>query len=316
MHSHSIEPWTHDHVFLGAGHRRNERRVWLVVALTVVMMIGEIAGGHIFGSLALTADGWHMSTHAAALGISGAAYLLARRHRHNARFTFGTGKFGDLAAFTSAILLAVVAAAIVYESMLRLGAPVAIHYRDAIAIAVLGLSVNLVSALLLGHDDHHGHSHGHEHRHEGAPHGHAHHDHNMRSAYLHVLADAATSVAAIAGLSIAWRFDWPFIDPLVGLLGAAVIASWAVSLIRSCSAVLLDTVPDSHLETMIRQRLELKDDRITDLHLWRVGPGHAAAVIALVSDRPKPPSVYKKRLAGLRGLSHITLEVEQCPDHR
>jgi len=307
MHSHSVEPWTHGHVFLGARHRRNERRVWAVVALTVVMMLGEIVGGHIFGSLAVVADGWHMSTHAAALGIAGLAYLYARRHSQDPRFTFGTGKLGDLAAFTSAILLAAIALAIAYECVERLNAPIVIYYREAIAIAGLGFAVNIVSAWLLRHDHHHHAGPGHEHG--------RHHDRNMRAAYVHVVADAATSAAAVCGLGVAWRFGWPWIDPVVGLVGAAVIVSWALTLIRDCGAVLLDVVPDRRIEGAIRARLEANGERVTDLHLWRVGPGHQAAVIALVTDDPKPPSVYKKRLAGLHGLSHVTIEVEPCPDH-
>lgn len=302
MHTHSFDRWTHDHVFLGSRHERNERRTWAVVALTTLLMIGEIAGGHVFGSLALVADGWHMSTHAAALAIAAFAYMYARRHRNDPRFTFGTGKLGELAAFTSAVLLAVIAVGIAYECALRLTAPVAIYYREAIAIATLGLAVNVLSAWLLRDDhdhDHHGH----------------HHDSNMRAAYVHVLADAATSVAAIAGLALAWRFDWPWADPVVGLIGAGVIVSWAVRLIRDCGAVLLDTVPDRKLETLIRSRLELQGDRVSDLHLWRVGPGHQAAVISIVSDNPKAPAVYKKRLASLPGLSHVTVEVEHCGGH-
>jgi cation diffusion facilitator family transporter len=307
MHTPSVEPWIHGHVFLGERHQRNERRVWAVVALTVAMMLGEIVGGHLVGSLAVIADGWHMSTHAAALGIAGSAYLYARRHRNDPRFTFGTGKLGDLAAFTSAILLAVIALAIAYECVQRLNSPIVIYYREAMAIAGLGFVVNIVSALLLRHDHHHHADSDHDHAH--------HHDRNLRAAYIHVLADAATSVAAVGGLAIAWWFDWPWVDPVVGLVGAAVIASWALTLIRDCGAVLLDVVPDHRIEDTIRTRLEANGERVTDLHLWRVGPGHQAAVIALVTDDPKPPSVYKKRLSGLHGLSHVTIEVERCPDH-
>jgi cation diffusion facilitator family transporter len=301
MHTHSIDRWTHDHVFLGARHARNERRTWAVVGLTALMMVGEIIGGHVFGSLALVADGWHMSTHAAALSIAGFAYMYARRHRDDPRFTFGTGKLGDLAAFTSAILLAAIAAGIAYECVLRLASPVTIYYREAIAIAALGLAVNIASAWLLRDD--------HEH------HGHQHHDRNMRAAYVHVLADAATSVAAIAGLAAAWRFGWHWADPIVGLIGSGVIVSWALRLIRDCGAVLLDTVPDKKLETLIRSRLELQNDRVSDLHLWRVGPGHQAAIVSIVTDNPKPPAAYKKRLASLRNLCHVTIEVEDCGGH-
>jgi cation diffusion facilitator family transporter len=209
MHTHSTERWQHSHAFLGERHERHERRTWIVVALTAVMMVGEIVGGHAFGSLALVADGWHMSTHAAALGIAGLAYLFARRHKEDARFTLGTGKFGDLAAFASAIILGMIALAI--EAITRLQAPVSIAFPEAIAIATLGLAVNLVSAWLLRDDHDHAHHHEHaDHRHEPAGH-HHHHvgaDLNLRAAYVHVLADALTSVLAIAGLIAAWSLNW------------------------------------------------------------------------------------------------------------
>ena len=313
MHSHSLDQWTHDHVFLGAKHADNERRTWFVVALTALMMVGEITAGSLFGSMALLADGWHMATHAAALGIAAAAYLFARQHAGNSRFAFGTGKFGDLAAFSSAIILGLVAVQIFYESALRLVHPVAIAYGEAIAVAALGLGVNLVSAWLLrdahGHHHDHGHSHGHAH-------GHHHHDNNLRAAYIHVLADAATSVLAIAALVTAMYSQWVWADPAVGIIGSLVIASWAYGLIRDSGAVLLDVSVDKDLEAVIRDRIETRGDRVTDLHLWQVGPGHRAAVISLVSDQPLQPAIYKRRLKGLRALSHVTVEVERCPhDH-
>jgi cation diffusion facilitator family transporter len=313
MHEHSLAQWTHEHVFLGPKHDHNERRTWFVVALTAVMMVGEIAAGSIFGSMALLADGWHMATHACALGIAAAAYLFARQHARNSHFAFGTGKFGDLAAFSSAIILAMIAVQIAYESVLRLINPVPIAYGEAIAVAVLGLAVNLVSAWLLrdSHDhDHHsrGHSHaGHDHG------GHRHHDNNLRAAYVHVLADAATSVLAIAALVTAMYAGWVWADPAVGIVGAVVIASWALGLIRDSGAVLLDVSVDKKLEAVIRDRLETRGDLVSDLHLWQVGPGHRAAVISIVSDNPLPPTIYKRRLRGLRGLSHVTIEVEVCP---
>jgi len=323
MHSHSIDQWTHDHVFLGAQHARNERRTWLVVALTVIMMVGEIAAGSLFGSMALLADGWHMATHAAALGIAGLAYQFARQYARHTRFAFGTGKFGDLAAFSSALILLIIAVQIAYESVLRLLAPVPIAYGDAIAVASLGLCVNLASAWLLRDShDHHGHSHardqeqGHDdHAHDEADthHYHHHRDNNLRAAYLHVLADAATSVLAIAALVVAMRAGCVWADPFVGLVGSLVIASWAFGLIRDAGSVLLDVSADKGLEGVIRARLETRGDRVTDLHLWQIGPGHRAAVIALLSERPLPPATYKKRLRGLKGLSHVTVEVELCP---
>jgi cation diffusion facilitator family transporter len=327
MHSHSIEQWTHQHAFLGDKHEENERRTWFVVVLTLVMMVGEIVAGSLFGSMALLADGWHMGTHAAALGIAAFAYRFARQHLGNAHFTFGTGKFGDLAAFSSAIILGLIAIQIAYESGLRLISPVPIDTREAIAVAVLGLCVNLVSAWLLrdGHDHHHGHDHGHGHVHHDDDHddahdhdhhdhhGHHHHDNNLRAAYIHVMADAATSVLAIGALVVARYSGWVWADPAVGLIGSVVIASWAFGLIRASGAVLLDVRADEKLEKVIRARLEAGDDRVTDLHLWQVGPGHRAVLVSLVSDKPKPPAVYKKRLSGLKGLSHVTVEVETCP---
>ena len=306
MHSHSIDQWTHDHVFLGSEHSRHERRTWFVVALTSVMMVGEIVVGWFSGSMALLADGWHMATHAAALGIAGLAYLFARRQAGNSHFSFGTGKFGDLAAFSSAIILAMIALQVAYESVLRLLHPVPIAYGEAIAVATLGLGVNLLSAWLLrdDHDHHHGHGHSHDHHH---------HDNNLRAAYIHVLADAATSILAIAALVVAMVSQWVWADPAVGIVGSLVIASWAYGLLRASGAVLLDVNADKNLEGIIRDRIETKGDRVTDLHLWQVGPGHRAAVISVISDHPLPPATYKRRLGGLRGLSHVTIEVETCP---
>jgi cation diffusion facilitator family transporter len=312
MHSHSLDQWTHDHLFLGPKHARYERRTWFVVALTAVMMVGEIVAGTLFGSMALLADGWHMATHAAALGIAALAYLFARRQASNTQFTFGTGKFGDLAAFASAIILAIVAIQIGIESAERLVRPVPIAYGEAIAVAVLGLAVNLVSAWLL-RESHDGHHHGHSHSHDQS-HGHSHgqRDNNLRAAYIHVVTDAATSVLAIAALVAAMVAQWTWADPAVGIIGAVVIAVWAWGLVRDSGAVLLDVNSDKKLEGVIRERLESRGDKVTDLHLWQIGPGHRAAVISLISDDPLPPADYKRRLSGLHGLSHVTVEVETC----
>jgi cation diffusion facilitator family transporter len=313
MHSHSVTPWTHGHAFLGEHHGEHERRTWSVVALTAVMMVVEIIGGSLFGSLALIADGWHMATHVAALAIAALAYLFARRHADDARFSLGTGKFGELAAFASAIILCMIALGIGYESVVRLLHPVVIHFREAVPIAALGLCVNLASAWLLRDTHDHGLS-----THEHGDHGHSAHEHgdhgdsNYRAAYVHVLADALTSVLAIAGLSLAWALGWNFMDPVVGLIGTIVIVSWGLTLLRSAGRVLLDTVPDPQLAQAIRQRIETGGDRVTDLHLWQVGPGHAAVMAAIVSDAPQPPSVYKQRLEGLAGLSHVIIEVNAC----
>ena len=307
MHSHTLDDWRHDHVFLGAAHDRNERRTWLVVGLTAAMMVAEIAGGTLFGSMALLADGWHMSTHAGALAIAAFAYRFARRHQSDPRFAFGTGKLGDLAGFASAVLLALIALLIGYESLMRMFQPVPIHYPEATAIAAVGLVVNLMSAWILGaaHDHHYHHDHDHgEHHHD--------HDHNLRAAFFHVVADALTSVLAIVGLLAAWGYGWTWLDPAIGLLGALVIAHWSWRLIREAGAVLLDAAPDAELAKAIRDRVEQGDDRIADLHVWRVGPGHHAAIVLLVSDSPLPALDYKMRLADLARLSHITVEVHRC----
>ncbi len=315
MHSHTLDNWRHEHVFLGAAHERNERRTWAVVALTSAMMAVEIAGGLLFGSMALLADGWHMSTHAGALAIAAFAYRYARRHARDPRFAFGTGKLGDLAGFASAIVLAMVALTLAWESLLRLYQPVAIQYAEATAIAVVGLAVNLLSAWMLGaghpHGHHHDHDHDHDDAHQHAGH-HAHDDHNMRAAFRHVLADALTSVLAIAGLGVAWAWGWTWLDPAVGILGAAVIALWSWRLVRDAGAVLLDAAPDAELIGRIRERLERGDDRIADLHVWRLGPGHHGAIVSLVADRPQPVEAYKALLSDVAGLSHVTVEVHRC----
>jgi len=325
MHTHSIRKWQHEHVFLGEKHHRHERRTWFVVALTTAMMIAEITGGTLFGSIALVADGWHMSTHAAALAIAALAYLFARRHAHDARFAFGTGKLGELAGFSSALILALIALMIGYESAIRLMHPVAIRFDEATAIAAIGLAVNVVSAWLLFDEDHHHghrHEHGDEHGHRrdhAHDHAHVHHHHkhdsNIRAAYTHVLADALVSVLVIVAL-LAGRFlDWIWLDPVIGIVGALVIAQWALSLIRTAGAVLLDMVPSGKLAAAIREHLEIEGDRVSDLHLWHLGPGHAGLIAAVVSDHPQDPAVYKKRLARIKGLSHVTIEVNPCADH-
>ncbi|KQU09499.1 CDF family Co(II)/Ni(II) efflux transporter DmeF [Rhizobium sp. Leaf453] len=330
----------HEHVFLGAGHQRNERRVWLVIALTASMMVAEIVAGNLYGSMALVADGWHMSTHAGAMLITALAYLYARRQARNPRFTFGTGKLGDLAGFASAIILGLIALVIAWESLLRLANPVEISFSQAIAVAVVGLAVNLVSAFLLKDDNghahgahshgshshsghgHHGHAHG-PHAH-GQPHSyspHAHHgdhhhshaparDNNLRSAYLHVMADALTSVLAILALLAGSFYGWLWLDPAMGIVGALVIARWSWGLIRQTGLILIDatdTVDDLQME--IRERIETPEETITDLHVWQVGPGHNAAIVAIATRHPNPPAFYKDKLAAVSGLSHLTVEV-------
>ena len=299
----------HTHVFLGENHDRNARRTWLVIALTATMMVGEIVAGSVFGSMALVADGWHMATHAAAMLITALAYLYARRNAHNPRFSFGTGKLGDLAAFASAVVLTLIALLIGWESLVRLYTPTAIDFPQAVAVAVLGLAVNLASAFLLrddhGHD--HGQDHGHAHDHGDAPA----HDLNLRAAYLHVLADALTSVLAIAALTLGSLYGWLWLDPAMGIVGGLVIARWSFGLIRNAGAVLIDYVePGEDLPDEIREAVEADGDEITDLHVWQLGPGHHGAIVALRSADPQPPAYYRAKLAHIHDLSHVTVEVE------
>jgi cation diffusion facilitator family transporter len=310
----------HSHVFLGAEHARNERRTWIVIALCGAMMLIEIVGGLMFGSIALVADGLHMSTHAGALFLAAMAYSLARRHAEDERFTFGAGKFGDLAGFTSAIVLAMIALLIGYEAIGRFFSPRPIQFAEAIPIAALGLGVNIASAFLLagghdhGHDHRHHHDHGPEHRHhDHEHHDHAHHrharDNNMRAAVIHVAADAAVSVLVITGLVLARLFGWLWMDAAAGLVGAVVIASWSFGLIRDTGAILLDMTPDRALAERIRALAEVDDDRVTDLHLWRLGPGHIGAIVSVATHSSRDSGAYRERLAGLPSLSHLTVEV-------
>jgi cation diffusion facilitator family transporter len=341
----------HRHVFLGSAHETNERRSWAVIVLCGVMMVAEIGGGILFGSIALVADGMHMSTHAGALLLAALAYSYARRHSDDPRFTFGTGKLGDLAGFSSAIVLLMISVLIGYEAVCRFIAPVPIHFHEAIPIAGLGLAVNLASAWLLGahehghdqhghgrahasphggghhhdhaghnhddHDLHHDHDREHEHDHDdrGREHRHAHaaahRDNNMRAAVVHVLADATVSLLVIVGLGLAWLFGWLWMDPLAGMIGAAVIVSWSRTLIRDTGAVLLDMAPDRHTIQSIRRVVETAGDRLTDLHVWRLGPGHLGVIVAVATDAPHDAAFYHARLAALPALSHVTIEVQR-----
>jgi cation diffusion facilitator family transporter len=406
----SITSHGHSHVFLGEGHEKSERKTWAVIWLCGAMMIAEIVGGLLFGSIALVADGMHMSTHAGALLLAALAYSYARRHANDPRFTFGTGKLGDLAGFTSAIILAMIALLIGYEAASRIFAPVPIHFREAIPIACFGLIVNITSAWLLsGGDHHHGHSHGHGHAHDG--HGHdearhiatstgpvvldifedgvpprfrlhpengptlsaqavsvetvrpdgdrqmfafaardnflesvdeipephafvvqvhldaeshsvtfeehehadevAHRDNNMRAAIVHVMADAAVSVLVIIGLLLASAFGWFWMDPLAGIVGACVIASWSYALIRDTGAILLDMNPDKRTADKVRRAIEDDGDEVSDLHLWRLGPGHLGAIVSIVTRKARASAYYRARLAAIPSLSHLTIEVQQ-----
>jgi cation diffusion facilitator family transporter len=404
---------SHSHVFLGEGHDKNERRTWAVIVLCAVMMVAEIIGGLLFGSIALVADGLHMSTHASALLLAALAYRFARRHADDPRFSFGTGKLGDLAGFSSAIVLAMIAILIGYEAVSRLFAPVPISFNEAIPIAVLGLIVNIASVLLLsggGHDHGHSHDHaqddadaGHDHdetrdlqtsvgritveifengvpprfrltsagnslraddvtietvrgdgtrqvfamterygyleaigeipephtftarvllngggevhtaefaEHEHA-HGAAHRDNNMRAAIIHVLADAVVSVLVIVGLLLGRTFGWLFMDPVAGICGAVVIASWSYGLVRDTGAILLDMNPDRGMAEKVRATIERDGDRLEDLHLWRLGPGHLGAILSVVTTKPRDAGHYRRLLGHFRNLSHVTVEVQQ-----
>jgi len=324
-----------NHVFLGAQHDENAKRTRIVMAITLTLMVAEIAGGWLFGSMALLADGWHMATDAGSLAIAAAAYAFARRHQEDPRFSFGTGKIGDLAAFASAVVLAVVALLLATESIGRIFSPVEVMFREALIVAAIGLVANLTGAfILLGGGDHgHGHSHGaghaHHHHHDHA--GHDHHDHapekrslfarfrqpagagdnNLRAAYLHVLADAATSITAIAGLAIGGAFGIVWIDPAIGLFGAGMIGLWSFRLMKETGAILVDAVPDRSLLETVRRRLEAAGGRVTDLHLWRVGPGHNALVASVETDKDDAFEDCCERIEDLPGLSHVTIEVRK-----
>lgn len=304
----SADRFSHDHQFLGASHDENARRTLWVVALTFVMMIGEIAAGYITGSMALLADGFHMATHAGALGIAAAAYGFARRNANNRRYSFGTGKVGDLAGFASAMVLGLVSLGIAGESLFRLFEPTTVAFGEATVIAIVGLGVNILSAfLLMGH---HGHDHGHQHDHSHAHH--HHHDNNLRSAYVHVLADALTSVLAIAALLAGRYLGWAWLDPVMGIVGSIVIAKWAYNLMRDSAAVLLDTT-DEPVAAEIRELLETSDDvRISDLHVWQVGPQARAAIVSVVAAAGVTAEAIRERLAPVHELSHLTVELRSA----
>jgi cation diffusion facilitator family transporter len=272
------------------------------------MMVAEIAGGTYYGSMALVADGWHMATHAAALGVAALAYRYARQHARDPRFSFGTAKVGELAGFASAITLAIVSLLIGAESMQRLLHPQSIDFLQAGAIAVLGLVVNLISALMLRHD--HDHDHDHDDHDDDHDHSHAHQDTNLRAAYLHVLADALTSVLAIVGLLAGRYLNWIWMDAAAGLLGAAVIAHWSFGLARTAGRSLLDSHDDSALEQSIRARLAAAPGQaeIADLHLWRLGPGQFGLIVSVCGPSPVTPAQYREALASLPQLRHITVE--------
>lgn len=353
-HRHDLRPFAHSHVFADGGVRRRERSLLWVTLLTLVTMLGELAAGWWSGSLALTADGWHMGTHALALGGAVLAYRLsARAAQHRAvpggrtGYAFGGWKIEVLTAYTSGLFLLGVAAWLVVDSVSALRGPHVIAYAEALTVAVVGLTVNLFSAWLLshgaggdaGHGHAHAHGHGHDHGHGHGPahapareaahrHGPAqaaapappdgrahagHHDHNFRAAYVHVLADAFTSVLAIGALIGAWRFDAPWLDPVVALLGAGVIAHWSLGVLRGSAAALVDATEDPALSARIRDRIESDGDaKLVDLHVWQVGAQAWSAVVTIVADRPLEAAAYRDRLHDIAGLRHVTVEVHRC----
>ena len=319
MHLHATpETVSHNHVFVDEQQSHAETRTRLVVALTAVTMIAEIVAGTAFGSMALLADGFHMASHVAALGLAAAAYAYARRHARSNRYTFGTGKVGALAGFTSAIVLGLIALIMGYESIGRLAAPVPIDFGAAMLVAALGLAVNVASAFLLGGEHHH-HDHA-DHEHDDGHHDHEdahdhHDDQNLRAAYVHVLADALTSVLAIVALAGGEYLGWSWLDPVMGIVGAAVILWWSYGLIRGSTRVLLDEEASAAKAEAIRKRLEGDaDNRVTDLHLWRIGPHHLAAIVSVLTHHPRHPDHYKALLRDFDDLAHVTVEVAPCHD--
>lgn len=326
MALHDLSAWRHEHAF-DAGNRGGESRTWIVVAITAVTMVAEIVGGWLTGSMALLADGWHMGTHVAALALAGLAYALARRWSRDSRFAFGTWKIEILGAFSSALVLAIVALAMAVESTIRLARPHEISFGPALAVAIVGLLVNVVSAFVLaghdhghdhGHDEHHDHDHDHDHEHGHDEHDHHdHHDLNLRGAYLHVLADAFTSVLAIVALALGMWAGWAWLDPVMGIVGAAVIAWWSRGLLVQSARILLDREMDSPVAAQVRSAIQSDGDaEIADLHVWRVGRARYACILTIVAREPLTPDGYRERLAGIGTLAHVSIEVNRCPHVR
>ena len=304
MHDVNPERWQHGHNYLSAGHARGEIQARRVIALTATMMVVEIVAGNAFRSMALLADGWHMASHASALGITAFAYFYARRHAEDSRYSFGTWKVGVLGGFSSAVVLAVIAILIAWESLGRFFEPLSISFDEAILVACVGLCVNLASAWMLRDD----------HAHAGNPAAGMEHDHNLRAAYLHVLADALTSITAIVALLTGKYFGWIWMDPLMGVVGSIIIGRWSYGLLRDTSRVLLDGDVDAESLAKVRAALEANaDDLVADLHLWRVGPRDLAALISIVARDPKPPDHYKRLAEDAVELSHVAVEVNRCP---
>jgi cation diffusion facilitator family transporter len=308
MHFDNLHLWQHDHSFGQEYKREGERRTSIVIAITGTMMIIEIIAGLVFGSMALLADGLHMASHATALLINFYAYIYARRHAHDTSFSFGTGKVNALGGFTGAILLAVFALMMAWGSVERIINPVSIAFNQAILVAVIGLIVNGASVFILGHEgDHH-----HEHENEGHHHDH-HNDHNLKSAYYHVLADALTSILAIMALLAAKYFGLVWMDPVMGIVGAILVCRWSLGLLRVTGAVLLDKQGSDEIVRRIKESIEsVADNKVSDLHLWAIGPNIYGVIISIVTHNPEPPEYYKKLLPSKLNLSHVTVEVHQC----
>ncbi len=304
MHIHTLENWQHSHDF-SVKNDKGEQRTKYVLILTAITMIVEIIAGSVFGSMALLADGWHMGTHVAAFMITIFAYRYARKHANNPAYAFGTGKVSVLGGFASAVALAVVALVMLIESMQRIIEPHAIQFNEAIAVACLGLFINVISAFLLK-DDHHHHDHGDHHHHH-------HHDHNLRAAYLHVLADALTSLLAIIALVSGKYFGWDWLDPIMGIVGAVIITRWSYGLLKQTGPILLDGSIEETYQAAVKETIEKdSDNQISDIHIWKVGANHYAAIISLVTHFPKSTEYYKELLNDFHKLSHITIEVNAC----
>ena len=307
MHAHSLEKWQHSHDF-SVKNEKGERRTKYVLILTAVTMVVEILAGSIFGSMALLADGWHMGTHVAAFMITIFAYSYARKHADNPDYAFGTGKVSVLGGFASAVALAVVALVMLIESLQRMIEPHDIQFNEAIAVASLGLLINVISAFLLK-DDHHHHHHGdHDHHHH-----HHQHDHNLRAAYLHVLADALTSLLAIIALVSGKYFGWDWLDPMMGIVGAIIITRWSYGLVKQTGPILLDGSIEEAYKAAVTEAIEKdSDNMVSDIHIWKVGANHYAAIISLVTHYPKSSEYYRELLRDFHKLSHITIEVNEC----
>jgi len=305
MHGENLDRWYHDHTFAQDQRKPGESRTLIVIGVTASMMIVEVVAGVHFGSMALLADGLHMASHAVALGIAAFAYAYARRHARNRKFSFGTGKVNALGGFSGAVLLAVFALYMGVESIGRLVNPVVIAFDQAIGVAIVGLAVNGASVFILGADGHHSHDH-HDHDHH-------HHDHNLKSAYLHVMADALTSLLAIVALLSAKYFGWIWMDPVMGVVGAGLVARWSYGLLATTSSVLLDRQAPEALLRTVREAVERDgDSRVTDLHVWSIGPGIYSAEIALVAHAPGAPDEYKRRIPASSGVVHVVVEVHVC----